>query len=752
MAELLLEILSEEIPARMQGRAAEDLKRLVCEGLGKAGLEFSKAEAFVTPRRLALVVEGLPLRTPDLKEEKKGPRVGSPDQAITGFLKGAGVASLDACEKRTVGKAEFWFAVVEKKGAATADKLPGVIVDAIKALPWPKSMRWGEKRFAWVRPMHSIVAMLDGQTLVGEFDLGGDKIAFGNTTVGHRFPAPAVKNQFDDWLENEPVQASGYDSTASETAIGDGKIAFAVSGFADYRAKLEKAFVILDAAARRAKILADASAAAAKLGVELRDDPGLLDEVAGLVEWPVVLAGVIDEKFMDVPAEVLVTSMRAHQKYFATLNVDGSLARHFIVVANTVAEDGGALIVAGNERVLRARLSDAKFFWDQDRKTKLRDKASALRNRVFHAKLGTLFEKRDRLHRLASRVGMGFGFETQDRGYASHAADLCKNDLSSGLVGEFPELQGIMGRYYALHDEEPSAVADAIREHYQPVGQNDVCPTNKASVLLGLVDRIDTLVGFWKIEEKPTGSKDPYALRRAALGTIRLILENNVRMQLCDAFDIAYHFHLQRTGEADGPSSYGFPDHVTTVILSGTNRRVSKLATDLLAFFADRLKVSLKEKGVRHDLIDAVFALGGEDDLVRLLARVEALGAFLASDDGANLLIAARRASNIAGIEAKKDGVSYDAPVDPALLAQGEEKELFARLSGVEEAVRKAVGLEDFAAAMRALASLRGPLDAFFERVTVNADDAALRANRLKLLSHIRRTTMLVADFARIEG
>ncbi len=688
MAELLLEILSEEIPARMQGRAAEDLKRLVCEGLGKAGLEFSKAEAFVTPRRLALVVEGLPLRTPDLKEEKKGPRVGSPDQAIAGFLKGAGVASLDACEKRVVGKAEFWFAVVDKKGAATSEILPGVIVDAIKALPWPKSMRAGTQRFAWVRPMHSIVALLDGQTLAGEFDLGGDKIAFGNSTVGHRFLAPA---------------------------------AFAVSGFADYVGKLEKAFVILDAVARRAKILADASAAAAKLGVKLRDDPGLLDEVAGLVEWPVVLAGAIDEKFMDVPAEVLVTSMRAHQKYFATLNADGSLGRHFVVVANMVAEDGGELIVAGNERVLRARLSDAKFFWDQDRKTKLEARIPALASRVFHAKLGTMLQKVERLEKLSAFVAGKIG---ADVSAATHAAHLAKADLSSGMVGEFPELQGIMGRYYARHDGESELVANAIRAHYQPLGPGDACPAEPISVAVALAEKIDTLAGFWSIDEKPTGSKDPFALRRSALGAIRLVLENGLRLPLVPVFEAAL----------------------------AANRGAASLGGELLAFFADRLKVSLKEKGVRHDLIDAVFALGGEDDLVRLLARVEALGAFLASDDGANLLIAARRASNIAGIEAKKDGASYDAPVDAGLLAQAEEKDLFARLSDVETAVRKAVEAEDFAAAMRALASLRSPLDAFFAQVTVNADDAALRANRLKLLSQIRRTTMLVADFARIEG
>jgi glycyl-tRNA synthetase beta chain len=705
MAELLLEILSEEIPARMQGRAAEDLKRLVCEGLGKDGLEFSKAEAFVTPRRLALVVEGLPLRTPDLKKEKKGPRVGSPDQAIAGFLKGAGVASLDACEKRTVGKAEFWFAVVDKKGAATADKLPGVIVDAIKALPWPKSMRWGKHKISWVRPLHSIIAVFEGIVIEGAIDFGAPDfrvqkldatfpgsypVTFTARTEGHRFMGPS-------------------DS-------------FAVNSFADYRAKLFDAKVLLDAADRRVKILADASAAAARLGVKLRDDPGLLDEVAGLVEWPVVLAGAIDEKFMDVPTEVLVTSMRAHQKYFATLNADGSLARHFIVVANIVAEDGGELIVAGNERVLRARLSDAKFFWDQDRKTKLEARVPALASRVFHAKLGTVLQKVERLEKLSAFIAGKIGV---DVAAATRAAHLAKADLSSGMVGEFPELQGIMGRYYARHDGESELVANAIRAHYQPLGPSDACPSEPVAIAVALAEKIDTLAGFWSIDEKPTGSKDPFALRRSALGVIRLVLENGLRIKLRQVFDAAMD------GYGTGESPY---------------------ADDLLAFFADRLKVSLKEKGLRHDLIDAVFALGGEDDLVRLLARVEALGAFLASDDGANLLIAARRASNIAGIEAKKDGASYDTAVDPALLAQPEEKELFARLSDVEIAVRKAVGAEDFADAMRALASLRSPLDAFFAQVTVNADDADLRANRLKLLSQIRRTTMRVADFARIEG
>ena len=693
MAELLLEILSEEIPARMQARAADDLKRLVTERLTASGLAFTAARAFVTPRRLALVVDGLPERQPDLKEEKKGPRVGSPDPAIQGFLKGAGLASLDACEKRTVGKAEFWFAVVERKGAATADVLPGAIVEAIKALPWPKSMRAGTARFAWVLPMQGIVALFAGKTLSGAFDLGGATVPFGDTTVGHRFMAPAR---------------------------------FAVANYADYVAKLRAAKVVLDPAERKSKILADATALASTLGVTLRDDPGLLDEVAGLVEWPVVHAGSIDSKFMDVPAEVLVTSMRSHQKYFATSNADGSLARHFIVVANMETDDAGKLVVAGNERVLRARLSDAKFFWDQDRRTKLADRLPALEQRVFHAKLGTVAAKVARIEKLAALLAPELGADPAD---ATRAARLAKADLSSGMVGEFPELQGVMGRYYARHDGESEAVAAAIRAHYQPLGPSDECPSAPVSVAVALAEKIDTLAGFWKIDEKPTGSKDPFALRRAALGSIRLIVENRVRVKLLPVFAAAL-------------LGYG-------TILPET---IDKLSSDLLGFFADRMKVTLKEKGVRHDLIDAVFALGGEDDLVRLLARVEALGAFLKTDDGANLLVAARRASNILAIETKKDGRAYDEAPHAGLLAQPEETALAARLSDAEAKAGAALAGEDFAGAMAALASLRAPVDAFFEKVTVNAEDRDLRENRLKLLSQIRRTLACVADFARIEG
>lgn len=693
MAELLLELLSEEIPARMQAAAADRLLALAVAGIEKAGLTFGDARTFVTPRRLALVVDGLPARTPDLKEEKKGPRVGSPDQAIQGFLKGAGLASLDACEKRMVGKAEFWFAVVERKGQATADLLPGLIVDTIKALGWPKSMRWGANRFAYVRPLQSVLALFDGKTLAGAFDLGGAALPFGDTTVGHRFMAPAR---------------------------------FAVTGFADYVAKLRAAKVILDPAERRAKILADATARATAVGLELRDDPGLLDEVTGLVEWPVVLVGDIDPQFMDVPQEALIGSMRAHQKYFAMLFTDGRLARHFAVVANMETEDEGRTIVAGNERVLRARLSDAKFFWDQDRKTKLEARLPALEQRVFHAKLGTVAAKAARLEKLSGFIAAKIG---ADPAKATRAAKLAKADLSSGMVGEFPELQGIMGRYYALHDGETADVADAVRAHYQPLGPNDSCPSAPVSVAVALAEKIDTLAGFWLIDEKPTGSKDPFALRRAALGVIRLIVENGVRLDLRPVFAAALL-------------------HYPTI----QREKVEALSTELMGFFADRLKVALKEKGVRHDLIDAVFALGGEDDLVRLLARVDALGAFLKGQDGANLLVGYRRAANIVAIETKKDGKAPEGAIDAATFVQPEEEALFARLGAVKDELDKALAREDFAAAMAALATLRAPVDAFFEKVTVNAEDARLRANRLKLLSAIGEAPARIADFSKIEG
>ncbi len=695
MTEFLLEFFSEEIPARMQARAADDLKRLMTEALAANGLTFTSATAHSTPRHLALVVDGLPERTADVREEKKGPRVGSPEQATVGFLKSAGLTSLDQCEQRDTGKGIFYFAVTEKAGRPTAEVLAEIIPGVMAALPWPKSMRWGTSTVRWVRPLHSIIALFGGTVLTGAFELGGGQppVVFGNSTRGHRFLAPD---------------------------------AFTVENFADYQAKLFAAKVVLDREARKAKIKADAEALAAREGLTLSPDDALLDEVAGLVEWPVALIGSIDESFMDVPSEVLITSMRTHQKYFATLDAAGAMAPRFVVVANTETVDGGKAIVAGNERVLRARLSDAKFFWDQDRKTKLESRLPALEKITFHAKLGTVAEKVARVQAIAADIARTIG---ADADAASRAALLCKADLVTEVVGEFPEVQGIMGRYYALGQGESTEVADAIAAHYKPAGPSDSCPTAPVSVAVALADKIDTLVGFFAIDEKPTGSKDPYALRRAALGVIRLVLENGLRLPLSAVFATA-HAAYRVGGLAE----------------AGT------VSADLTAFFADRLKVVLREQGVRHDLVDAVFALGGGDDLVRLLARVTALQAFVGSDEGANLLAAYKRASNIVRIEEKKDGVAFDQPVEAARLAQAEEQALFTALNAASDAAAPLLAAEDFTGAMAALANLRGPVDAFFTTVTVNADDAALRVNRLRLLTQIRQTLNAVADFSKIEG
>jgi len=697
MHELLLELFSEEIPARMQARAAEDLKKLVTERLDASGLAFGRAQSFVTPRRLALVVEGLPLHTADTREEKKGPRVGAPDQAIQGFLKSAGLASLDQCEKRTAGKAEFWYAIAEKKGVETAAVLPGLLVEAIGALTWPKSMRFADANFRWVRPLQSILAVFDGKKLPGALPRGGslEPLAFDDGTSGHRFLAPSP---------------------------------FKVRDFQEYRLKLKEAHVVLDRAERKAIIEQELERLAMAHGLAVKEDKGLLEEVAGLVEWPVVLAGNIDPRFIGLPPEVLSTSMRTHQKYF-TLMAKGRVT-HFAVVANMVARDGGKAIVTGNERVLRARLSDAQFFWEQDKRATLEERLPALKDVVFHARLGSVFDKVERLQKLAAEIARHV--QGCDAGQARLAAKLCKADLVSGMVGEFPELQGVMGRYYALNEGLPAPVADAIAEHYAPQGPNDRCPTAPTSVAVALADKIDTLVGFFAIDEKPTGSKDPFALRRAALGLIRLVVENGLRFRLRDAIDgalIAYK-HVNNLEPAARATLLG----------------------ELLDFFADRLKVALKEKGVRHDLITAVFALGGQDDIVDLLERVRWLTQFLKDENGKNLLVAHRRAVNILRIEEKKDGKEYSDAPDYGVLRQEEELVLFDRLKDVTLEIEKAIADENYLAAMGTLAGLRAPVDAFFDKVTVNADDAALRANRLKLLNRIRRTMDQVADFGRIEG
>jgi len=712
MAELLVELFSEEIPARMQARAADDLKRLASDAFKAAGLTYDKADAYVTPRRLALVVDGLPVAQADVKEERRGPRVDAPQNAIDGFLRASGL-TLDQCEQRDTGKGVFYFAVVEKKGRATAEVLAELLPKIFAELPWPKSMRWAHEPTRWVRPLHGIVALFDGKVVPVTFA----GIASGDESRGHRFLGP------------KPFKAKS---------------------FKEYKARLRETYVILDANERRESILADASATAKDAGFALKRDDGLLDEVTGLVEWPVALLGSIDEQFMDVPAEVLTTSMRTHQKYFAVEKADGTLAPRFVVIANMLTEDGGTQVVAGNERVLRARLSDARFFWDQDRKQTLASRVPALKDIKFYDKLGTVAEKVARVKALSREIA---GLIKADAGLAERAAELCKADLVTGMVGEFPELQGIMGRYYARHDGEKPEVAEAIAAHYSPKGPDDTCPTALVSVALALADKVDTLVGFFAIDEKPTGSRDPFALRRAALGVIRLVLENKLRLSLVKIFDLALAGYPPNLSGEKNTVAYAAAllKEGKPVTQQPDNARYY-VVSELIGFFADRLKVTLREKGVRHDLIDAVFSLGGEDDLVRLMARVEALQSFIASDDGANLLTAYKRASNIVGIEEKKDKTTYDQAVDPALLTLPEESKLSQALTQAHAGTKLALDKEEFGGAMSVLALLRGPVDAFFDKVKVNADEPAMRVNRLRLLSQIRATLGQVADFSKIEG
>lgn len=686
MAELLLELLSEEIPARMQDRAREDLARLMVESLDAAGLDCERPiRTFATPRRLTLVVAGLPERQPDRVVERKGPRAHAPEQARAGFLRG--LAGLDySLEEREEKKGRLVYAVVREPGRRSAELLAQLVPEVVQRLTWPKSMRWGSGEFRWVRPLQSILCLLDGETV--RFELAG--IEAGATTYGHRFMAP------------DPLP---------------------VRDFADYVVKLRRAKVILDGAERRALIAKAAEELAAVEGLVLEDDPALLDEVKGLVEWPVALKGAIDEAFMEVPSEVLVTTMRTNQKYLALRRPDGALARHFVVIANMAASDGGAAIVAGNERVLRARLWDAKFFWEQDRKVTLESRLPALDGMVFHAELGSLGERVQRLVALAGALTPCV--PGADRVMAERAALLAKTDLVTGMVGEFPELQGVMGGHYARAQGEPDAVADAIRDQYTPKGPDDRCPTAPDSVVVALAEKLDTLVGFFAVNIKPTGSKDPFALRRAALGVVRLVIDNHLRLPLTPAFEAA----LRGYGDA---------------------RRQSVVA-ELLAFFADRLKVHLRERGVRHDLIGAVFAMGGEDDLVRLLARVEALRAFLETEDGRNLLTAYRRASSIVAIEEKKDGRSFAGEPRVEALVEPAEKALFEALAAARQEVERALQIEDFARAMTALARLRRPVDTFFDTVLVNAPEPDLRTNRLLMLGQIRAALGRVADFALIE-
>ena len=707
MAQLLLELFSEEIPSRMQARAADDLKKLVTEGLKARGLDVASAQAFATPRRLALVVEGMPERSPDISEERKGPRVGAPGKAIEGFLKGAGLASLDEAEVvKDEKKGDFYVARIEKRGRSAGEIVAEVVPDVIARFPWPKSQRWGAGGLTWVRPLYSIICLIDGKVV--PFEVGG--IRAGDTTRGHRFHG------------NEP---------------------FAVTGFEDYGRKLKSHKALLPASERATWIAEQAREVAAGAKLELVEDEGLLAENAGLTEWPTVLMGSFDKAFLDVPAECLVTSMKNHQKCFSLRDAKTKkLANRFLCVSNLIAKDGGKQIVEGNEKVIRARLSDAKFFWDQDLKRPLDEMASQLRGITFHEKLGSQWDRVERIADLAFKLAGSCDAVPED---ARRAAQLAKADLVSGMVGEFPELQGLMGRYYAEAVGTKPEIARAIELHYKPKGPSDTVPREQdgdaVACAVALADKLDTLVGFWSIGEKPTGSGDPYQLRRAALGVIRILLENDFRLALVPVIQQHLTAMIAKAGGKETAAD---------ALFNGV--KVHGQALDLLGFFADRLKVHLREKGARHDLIDAVFSLGGQDDLALIVKRVEALSAFLGTDDGKNLLAGVKRAANILGIEEKKDNKSHAGAYDLKLLSAKEELALAAAIEAVKQDTVAAINVENFAGAMRALAELRAPVDAFFETVTVNDPDPKIRENRLRLLSEIRATTLTVADFSKIAG
>jgi glycyl-tRNA synthetase beta chain len=779
MPDLLLELFSEEIPARMQARAAEDLRKAVTDRLVEAGLVYDGAKAFVTPRRLALSVHGVPARQPDVREEKKGPRVGAPENAIAGFLKAAGLKSIGEAKVQPDKKGDFYVAVIEKPGRPAIEVIGEILPAVIKSFPWPKSMRWGVESkepgaLTWVRPLHSIVATFGPETEDPDIvPFAIDGIAAGNETRGHRFLAP------------QP---------------------FTVRRLADYMQKLGHAKVVLDAERRRDIILTEAKQLAFAQGLELVDDEGLLAEVAGLVEWPVVLMGSFDEKFLRIPEEVIRATIRNNQKCFVLSDAaHAKLVDKFILVSNMEASDGGKAIVAGNERVIRARLSDAKFFYETDLKSRLEDLLPKFEKIVFHEKLGTQAERIERIERLAADLAPLVGADVEK---AKRAARLCKADLLTEVVGEFPEVQGTMGKYYAEAQGEDEAVAHAIEDHYKPKGPDDLVPSDPVSVAVALADKIDILSMFFWMGELPTGSKDPFALRRAALGIIRLILENKLRVSLQTVFYSAiwypisdwdnqyrsvlavsaittdedhldeegrpykgrYFSHIRSPGsleefrlhapyeviafalgdeegvegfEFDGPfwdaTRIGFRDPFVSI-------------QELLAFLADRLKVQLREQGARYDLVDAVFALEGQDDLLLIVRRVEALGKFLDTEDGKNLLAGYKRATNIIRIEEKKDKREYTGAPDPQLYQLTEEKALAEAITAAKSDAQRAVAAEDFEPAMRAMAKLRPYVDAFFDKVTVNVDDKPMRENRLKLLNEIRAATRAVADFSKIEG
>ena len=736
MADLLLELLSEEIPARMQSRAAADLQRLVVDGLKAQGLATGPAQAFVTPRRLALLLEGVPAKSPDTAEERKGPRVNAPDAAIAGFVKSAGLRSIrDAEIVKDAKKGDFYVARIETPGR-TADAIVAKLLPAVVAkFPWPKSMRWGSGKTTWVRPLHSILCLLDGQVV----PFAIENVVSGRDTRGHRFHA------------NE---------------------AFEVKGAADYLKGMRSHKVMLDSGERAALIGEAARALAKEHKLALVEDEALLTENAGLTEWPTVLMGSFEEAFLSVPAECLMLSMKQHQKCFALKHPrSGKLANKFLLVSNLQARDGGKQIIAGNEKVIRARLSDAKFFWEQDLKKPLDEMALALAGITFHEKLGSQKDRVERMAELAFQIAGSVDAVPED---ARRAAQLAKTDLVSGMVGEFPELQGLMGRYYAEAAGTKPEIARAIELHYKPRGPSDRVPKleegDAVAVAVALADKLDTLVGFWAIGEKPTGSGDPYQLRRAALGVIRIVLENDLRLPL-QAIIARHRLRLLKTLTAlrgphdaaaawiDGLSEEDMREATAAAETEDFASRLpasvtSKLflaAGELLSFFTDRLKVHLRESEARHDLIDAVL-LGGQDDLALLVKRVEALAEFLQTDDGANLLIGVRRAINIVRDEEKRDKRSYAGEYDLDKLTAKEELALAAAIESVKQDTRAAINVENFAGAMRALAELRAPVDAFFDKVTVNAPDPLVRANRLALLSQIRAATLNVADFSKIAG
>ena len=682
MPELLLELFCEEIPARMQRKAAGDLRKMVTDGLVESGLTYEGAKEFWTPRRLTLSINGLTTRSADLREERKGPRTDALEQAISGFLRGAGLASIDEAEvKNDPKKGDFYVAVINKPGRAAEEIIAELIPDVVKKFPWPKSMRWGKSSakpggLRWVRPLQSILCVFGPETEETEiipFDVGG--ISSGNITYGHRFHAPdAIKvRRLDDYMTN-----------------------------------LEKAHVVLDPERRKDTILHDAKDLAFAQGLELIEDQGLLEEVSGLVEWPVVLIGEFEEEFLEIPPEVIQLTIRVNQKSFVLRDTKtGELTNKFILISNIAAHDGGVEIAKGNARVVRARLSDAKFFWETDLKTPLEDRVEKLKIVTFHEKLGTQAERVERIKTLAKEL---VPFTGADEALVERAAHLAKADLMTEMVNEFADLQGLMGRYYAEKAGEDASVAIAMEDHYKPQGPSDDVPKDKVAITVALADKLDILKGFWAIDEKPTGSKDPYALRRAALGVIRIILENDLRVRL---------------------SNLG-------------------VTADLLSFFHDRLKVYLRDQGARYDLIDAVITEDA-DDLLMIARRVEALTAFLNSDDGQNLLSGYKRATNILAAEEKK-GATIASSVSDDLLVEKEEKALAAAVTKAEQSALAAVNCEDFAAAMQSIAEIRTPVDDFFEAVLVNDEDAKIRSNRLALLNKIRDAASSVADFSRLEG